>query len=279
MSSYKIVVLGSGSVGKSALTVRLVSNHFLAVYDPTVEESYRTQTTIDNEPAVLEIIDTAGQEEYNAIKEAHVVKSQGFLLVFSLTSRQSFDDLEAIHATIYRLKEKDPAKDDIPMVIAGNKCDLEADRCVAITEGEDLAKSWRCIFHPSLFPFFSCFVFPLSPLSFLVCVLTSVCMCSIGAVEGGCRGGVLRHCEDDPPGAGHEAVGRLVGGQQPPQDVHAALRPVFLHAHAHAHASTRAGTLFTDPRPQSLLFLSLLLMCVFVCFLLFAFFCIRWCVE
>lgn len=157
MSSYKIVVLGSGSVGKSALTVRLVSNHFLAVYDPTVEESYRTQTTIDNEPAVLEIIDTAGQEEYNAIKEAHVVKSQGFLLVFSLTSRQSFDDLEAIHETIYHLKEKDPAKDDIPMVIAGNKCDLEADRCVAITEGEDLAKSWRCIFHPSL-----CFFFPLS---------------------------------------------------------------------------------------------------------------------
>ena len=149
MSSYKIVVLGSGSVGKSALTVRLVSNHFLAVYDPTVEESYRTQTTIDNEPAVLEIIDTAGQEEYNAIKEAHVVKSQGFLLVFSLTSRQSFDDLEAIHETIYHLKEKDPAKDDIPMVIAGNKCDLEADRCVAITEGEDLAKSWRCIFHPT----------------------------------------------------------------------------------------------------------------------------------
>ena len=187
MSSYKIVVLGSGSVGKSALTVRLVSNHFLAVYDPTVEESYRTQTTIDNEPAVLEIIDTAGQEEYNAIKEAHVVKGQGFLLVFSLTSRQSFDDLEAIHDTIYRLKEKDPEKDDVPMVIAGNKCDLEADRCVALTEGEDLAKSWRCIFHPSLF-------FPSSLLSFFWCFrsLTSFVFfffylsCSIGIIEGGC---------------------------------------------------------------------------------------------
>ena len=178
MSSYKIVVLGSGSVGKSALTVRLVSNHFLAVYDPTVEESYRTQTTIDNEPAVLEIIDTAGQEEYNAIKEAHVVKGQGFLLVFSLTSRQSFDDLEAIHDTIYRLKEKDPEKDDVPMVIAGNKCDLEADRCVALTEGEDLAKSWRCIFHPSLF-------FPSSLLSFFWCFrsLTSFVFFSTSLAE------------------------------------------------------------------------------------------------
>ena len=152
MSSYKIVVLGGGSVGKSALTVRLVSNHFLAVYDPTVEESYRTQTTIDGEPAVLEIIDTAGQEEYNAIKDAHIVKGQGFLLVFSLTSRQSFDELEDIHARIYHLKEKDASKDDIPIVIAGNKCDLEADRCVAITEGEDLAKAWRCKFHQSLCP-------------------------------------------------------------------------------------------------------------------------------
>lgn len=192
MSSYKIVVLGSGSVGKSALTVRLVSNHFLAVYDPTVEESYRTQTTIDGEPAVLEIIDTAGQEEYNAIKEAHVVKSQGFLLVFSLTSRQSFDDLEAIHETIYRLKEKDPAKDDIPMVIAGNKCDLEADRCVAITEGEDLAKSWRCIFHPSLSPvlplstcclsFFCCFCHFFS-FFFFLCVSAASALSKVGVEE------------------------------------------------------------------------------------------------
>jgi len=147
MSSYKIVVLGAGSVGKSALTVRLVSNHFLAVYDPTVEESYRTQTTIDGEPAVLEIIDTAGQEEYNAIKDAHIVKGQGFLLVFSLTARSSFDELDDIHDRIYRLKEKDTATDNIPIVIAGNKCDLESDRCVAIAEGEELAKNWRCKFH------------------------------------------------------------------------------------------------------------------------------------
>jgi len=149
MSSYKIVVLGSGSVGKSALTVRLVSNHFLAVYDPTVEESYRQQTTIDGEPAVLEIIDTAGQEEYNAIKDAHIVKGQGFLLVFSLTSRSSFDELDDIHERIYRLKEKDTSTDDIPIVIAGNKCDLEAERCVALAEGEELAKNWRCKFHPT----------------------------------------------------------------------------------------------------------------------------------
>ena len=164
MSSYKIVVLGGGSVGKSAMTVRLVSNHFLAVYDPTVEESYRTQTTIDGEPAVLEIIDTAGQEEYNAIKDAHIVKGQGFLLVFSLTSRQSFDELEDIHARIYHLKEKDPCKDNIPIVIAGNKCDLEAERCVALTEGEDLAKNWRCKFHASLFhcPQYACLTFFLS---------------------------------------------------------------------------------------------------------------------
>ena len=172
MSSYKIVVLGGGSVGKSALTVRLVSNHFLAVYDPTVEESYRTQTTIDGEPAVLEIIDTAGQEEYNAIKDAHIVKGQGFLLVFSLTSRQSFDELEDIHARIYHLKEKDPCKDDIPIVIAGNKCDLEAERCVALTEGEDLAKNWRCKFHASLFRFTSHLHF-----FFLSCSLFLFCCC------------------------------------------------------------------------------------------------------
>jgi len=147
LSEKTVAVVGGGGVGKTAITLQFIGNYFVEEYDPTVEESYRTQTTIDGEPAVLEIIDTAGQEEYNAIKDAHIVKGQGFLLVFSLTSRSSFDELDDIHERIYRLKEKDTATDNIPIVIAGNKCDLENDRCVAIPEGEALANSWRCKFH------------------------------------------------------------------------------------------------------------------------------------
>jgi len=61
---YKIVVVGSGGVGKSALTVQLVQNHFIDDYDPTIEDSYRRQVAIDGDICLLDILDTAGQEEY-----------------------------------------------------------------------------------------------------------------------------------------------------------------------------------------------------------------------
>lgn len=83
------MVLGSGGVGKSALTIRLVTDNFLEDYDPTIgtstaeeeagaarltrvwrtEDSYRKQTTIDGTPALLDILDTAGQEEYTSMQD------------------------------------------------------------------------------------------------------------------------------------------------------------------------------------------------------------------
>jgi GTPase KRas protein len=56
-------VLGDGGVGKTALTIQLCSNHFVEEYDPTIEDSYRKQVVIDDEASLLEILDTAGQEE------------------------------------------------------------------------------------------------------------------------------------------------------------------------------------------------------------------------
>ena len=58
---YKLVVVGAGAVGKSSLTVQLVRHHFLDCYDPTIEDSYQKQTYVDDECAMLDILDTAGQ--------------------------------------------------------------------------------------------------------------------------------------------------------------------------------------------------------------------------
>jgi GTPase KRas protein len=64
------VVLGGGGVGKSALTIRLVTDNFLdGEYDPTIEDSYRKQVMIDEETALLDILDTAGQEEFNSMQD------------------------------------------------------------------------------------------------------------------------------------------------------------------------------------------------------------------
>ncbi|CAH8519635.1 unnamed protein product [Schistosoma mattheei] len=64
MTEYKLVVVGAGGVGKSALTIQLIQNHFVEEYDPTIEDSYRKQMVIDGEICLLDILDTAGQEEY-----------------------------------------------------------------------------------------------------------------------------------------------------------------------------------------------------------------------
>ena len=69
MSEYKLVILGGGGVGKSALVIRLVTDNFMDEYDPTIEDSYRKQVTIDEQPAILDILDTAGQEEYSSMQD------------------------------------------------------------------------------------------------------------------------------------------------------------------------------------------------------------------
>jgi len=59
-TEYKLVIVGGGGVGKSALTIQLIQNHFIDEYDPTIEDSYRKQVTIDDETCLLDILDTAG---------------------------------------------------------------------------------------------------------------------------------------------------------------------------------------------------------------------------
>ena len=67
MAVYTLVVVGTGGVGKSALTIQLLQHTFVDEYDPTIEDSYRKHMVIDGEICLLDIIDTAGQEEYSAI--------------------------------------------------------------------------------------------------------------------------------------------------------------------------------------------------------------------
>lgn len=79
---------------------------------------------IDDEVALLDVLDTAGQEEYSAMREQYMRTGEGFLLVYSITSRQSFEEITTFQQQILRVKDKDY----FPMVMVGNKCDLENER-------------------------------------------------------------------------------------------------------------------------------------------------------
>jgi GTPase KRas protein len=145
MTEYKLVIVGGGGVGKSALTIQLIQNHFIDEYDPTIEDSYRKQVTIDEETCLLDILDTAGQEEYSAMRDQYMRTGQGFMLVYAITSRSSFDEIASFREQILRVKDKDK----VPMVLIGNKCDLETERQVTTGEGQDLSKSFGCPFYES----------------------------------------------------------------------------------------------------------------------------------
>ena len=92
---------------------------------------------------MLEILDTAGTEQFAAMRDLYMKNGMGFLLVYSITSQATFGDLQEIREQILRVKDTD----DVPMVLVGNKCDLESDRVVGREQGQSLARSWgNCMF-------------------------------------------------------------------------------------------------------------------------------------
>jgi len=140
---YKIVILGEGGVGKSALTIQFVNNHFVTDYDPTIENSYRKQITVDDSTLMLDILDTAGQEEYSAMRDQYIRSGQGFIVVYSIISRPTYEKISEFREKILMVKDED----DFPIVLLGNKCDLETDRVVSRDEGNALGKQFGVPFY------------------------------------------------------------------------------------------------------------------------------------
>jgi len=135
---YHIVVLGAGGVGKSCLTAQFVQNVWIESYDPTIEDSYRKQIEVDGRQCILEILDTAGTEQFTAMRELYMKQGQGFLLVFSITSMSSLNELAELREQIIRIKDDE----NIPLVIVGNKSDLEEDRAVSRARAFAVSQHW-----------------------------------------------------------------------------------------------------------------------------------------
>ena len=142
MTEHKIVVVGHDAVGKSACVVQLILSHFIEEYEYTIEDSYRRQVTIDDETCLLDILDTAGLEVYSAMRPQYMRSGQGFLLVYSITSRKSFDMVSSFREQILREKNSDT----VPIVLVGNKQDEFTQRQVSTEEGRELAQLFGCPF-------------------------------------------------------------------------------------------------------------------------------------
>ncbi|RKP01841.1 hypothetical protein CXG81DRAFT_25474 [Caulochytrium protostelioides] len=161
---HKIIMVGSGGVGKSALTLQYMYGDFIEEYDPTKADSYRKKVALLPDGGAsgaggaggpngsggsggaggecfIDILDTAGQEEYAAIRDNYYRSGEGFLCVFSLTEHESFVHTQEFRDQICRVLDDE----SVPFVLIGNKLDLATQhRKVPRAEGEAKARSWGC---------------------------------------------------------------------------------------------------------------------------------------
>ncbi|NXC40594.1 RAB17 protein, partial [Penelope pileata] len=139
---YKVVLLGSTSVGKSSLAYRYVKNDFQESL-PTVGCSFFTQTIrLEAATIKLEIWDTAGQEKYHSVCHLYYRGAQAALLVYDLTNKETLSRAKLWLKDL----EKEFLPDEIVIALVGNKMDLAAEREVTAEEGEEFARSRGLLF-------------------------------------------------------------------------------------------------------------------------------------
>ena len=134
---FTIVVLGKGTVGKTSLIFQYIKKSCPTDHDPTVEDSYTTQIrTFTGEERQFKILDTAGEDDYQTMIDEWIKAANGFLLLFAINDKESF---EALKAKVERIKKNN--KGDLPIILVGNKCDLESSREVEKQSAVDYAKT------------------------------------------------------------------------------------------------------------------------------------------
>lgn len=139
----KIAIVGSRSVGKSSLTVQFVDGHFVESYYPTIENTFSKVVKYRGQEYATEIIDTAGQDEYTILNSKHFIGIHGYMLVYSVGARSTFEMMRIIRDKILNHL----GADWVPMMIVANKSDLRGEqRQVSAEEGKKLAAEFKCGF-------------------------------------------------------------------------------------------------------------------------------------
>lgn len=142
-NDYRVVVFGAGGVGKSSLVLRFVRGTFRESYIPTIEDTYRQVISCNKNICTLQITDTTGSHQFPAMQRLSISKGHAFILVYSITSKQSLEELRPIWNVIHEIKGD---LEGIPVMLVGNKCDESESREVDLQSGMEQAKRWGCAF-------------------------------------------------------------------------------------------------------------------------------------
>ena len=144
-SQIRVVFLGLGAVGKSALAVRFIQNIFVESYEPTITNTYQKQIFLDGQSYMTKILDTAGMEDDESLKASYIRDQDCYILVYSIIDRASFEEIHEIHNDIIRFKTQNDS-DKIPIILIGNKNDLTDQREISVKEGQELAREINALF-------------------------------------------------------------------------------------------------------------------------------------
>lgn len=144
-NDYRVAVFGAGGVGKSSIVLRFVKGTFSENYVPTIEDTYRQVISCNkNNVCTLQITDTTGSHQFPAMQRLSISKGNAFILAYSITSKQSLEELKPILEMIKEVKGDEIA--DSPIIVVGNKMDEDNHRQVSKELASTVAKKWGCGF-------------------------------------------------------------------------------------------------------------------------------------
>ncbi|CAJ0942228.1 unnamed protein product, partial [Mesorhabditis belari] len=139
LPKYRLVIIGGGGVGKSTLTIQFFQKQFVDYYDPTIEDQYIQHCEVDGQWIIMDVLDTAGQEEFSAMREQYMRTGKGFMLVYSVCDRKSLEEAKRLYRQVLRVKDATEA----PIILVANKTDLVNQRVISEQEGKTLATELR----------------------------------------------------------------------------------------------------------------------------------------
>jgi len=141
---FKIILLGSISVGKTSILSRYTANEFREDYKCTIKSDFKVKAinVNNNTQAKLTIWDTCGDEKFRAITRQYYKEAQGILLVYDITNKESFDNIDK---WIEDIKNSAPA--NCVIFLVGNKSDLADKRAVSFQEGKNKSEEYGLLFN------------------------------------------------------------------------------------------------------------------------------------
>jgi small GTP-binding protein len=138
----KILLIGDSGVGKSNMLLKFTDDVFSENYMTTIGIDFKTKNLeLDKKTVKLQIWDTAGQERFRTITQAYYRGAQGILIVYDITDRQSFDDVER-----WILDMESHTNSNVCKILIGNKKDLVSKRVVTTKQGEEFARKHGMVF-------------------------------------------------------------------------------------------------------------------------------------